>query len=207
MPDIDLTMLFPSEQPAAPAQPVQRADKADAAALLFGDAKPAQPPAAPRSGDPIRAAFPSEAAPDPAKAVADTMTPWADSLKADGNAERAEEMRAVSDALAQDFRDTGMTADDVSEVMGLAREALGNSIMPGFAVSDERLAEMRTVAEAFIAENQINADDISLAQRLVSDLDAKTGGRVSEYLINSGMGNDPRAIERAVQIARRRYAR
>ncbi|MDN3713293.1 hypothetical protein QWZ10_19050 [Paracoccus cavernae] len=89
--------------------------------------------------------------------------------------------------------------------MGLAREALGNIIMPGVPVSDERLADMRADAEVYIAENQISPDDIGLAQRLVRDLDAKTGGKVSTYLIDTGMGNDPRAIQRAVEIAKRRY--
>lgn len=41
----------------------------------------------------------------------------------------------------------------------------------------------------------------------MTDLVAKTGGRVSEYLINTGMGNDPRAIQRALDIAKRRYGR
>lgn len=115
-------------------------------------------------------------------------------------------MRAVSDALAADFREHGMTADDTAEVMDLAREALGNT-MPGLPVSDDRLIEMRTSAEAFISKNQISADDIGLAQRLVSDLDRKTGGRVSEYLIDTGLGNNPRTIKKAVEIARRRYGR
>lgn len=116
-------------------------------------------------------------------------------------------MRAVSEALSEDFRQSGMTQDDVSEVMGLAREALGNSIMPGMPVSEERLLAGHEKAMAFIEENQISPHDIDLAQRLVADLDAKTEGQVSAYLIDTGMGNNPRTIAKAVEIAKRRYGR
>ena len=209
MPDPDIAnLLFPTECPAstgaAPVQQAQQADKADAAALLFGSDKPASAPAAGRSDDPVREAFPTEVGPDPAAAVAETLNPWAEGLLMDGDKDRADEMRAVGKALAEDFREGGMTAEDTAEVMGLAREALGNT-MPGLAVSEERLIEMRGAAEAYIAENAISPDDIGLAQQLIRDLDAKTGGKVSAYLIDTGMGNDPRAIQRAVEIAKRRY--
>ncbi|MDF3607909.1 hypothetical protein PE067_18255 [Paracoccus sp. DMF-8] len=199
-------LLFPTEPTAAPqGAPVASPASATptAASILFGDSKPATQAAQPPR-DAIDEAFPSEARPDPAASVADTLEPWAASAQAEGNADQAEAIRETSAALAQDFRDSGMSQDDVSEVMGLAREALGNT-MPNLPVSDERLAEMRTAAESFIAENQIAPDDIALAQRLVADLDAKTGGRVSEYLIDTGMGNRPETILKAIEIAKRRY--
>lgn len=215
MPDPDIaSLLFPTERPAstntsaAPAQQqaqqADKADKADAAAPLFGSDKPAPAPAQRPGDERASTVFPTEVAPDPAAAVAETLNPWADSLHMEGSPYRADEMRAVSATLAEDFREGGMTAEDTAEVMGLAREALGNTL-PNLPVSDERNAEMRADAEAYIAENQIRPEDIGLAQRLVRDLDAKTGGKVSAYLIDTGMGNDPRAIQRAVEIAKRRY--
>ncbi|MFB9222743.1 hypothetical protein [Paracoccus cavernae] len=200
------SLLFPSESPIKPAPPAQQGqqdDKADAAALLFATDDPALAPTL--RPEAARDGFTTEAAPDPAAAVADILTPWADGLQAEGATERADEMRDVSEALAADFRESGLSPEDTGEIMGLAREALGNIIMPGVPVSDERLADMRADAEVYIAENQISPDDIGLAQRLVRDLDAKTGGKVSTYLIDTGMGNDPRAIQRAVEIAKRRY--
>ncbi|MFC3166811.1 hypothetical protein [Paracoccus fontiphilus] len=214
MSDPDLSMLFPSDAPSQAPEwfQAQRHEaeqaRSDAAAILFGGSK-ASPAPATLAGDkdPTSAAFPTEGSIDAAASVAATLDPWADSLQADGNPAAAEEMRGVSASLAKDFRQSGMTAEDTQEVMGLAHEALGNSLMPGMPVSDDRLVEMRATAESWIEENQISAGDIGLAQRLVRDLDAKTGGRVSEYLVNTGMGNDPRAIERAIQIARKRYGR
>lgn len=200
--DVDIAaLLFPSETTTAPQNAPVTPDRG---ITMPGSDKPAPAPAARGSGDPVSDAFPSEAAPDPAASVSATLNPWADGLQADGATDRADEMRAVSEALAADFREGGMTAEDTAEVMGLAREAMGNTV-PGVGVSEDRLVEMRVAAETFIAENQISADDIGLAQRLIRDLGAKTGGRVSEYLIGSGMGNDPRAIQRAVHIAKRRY--
>lgn len=211
-PDI-AALLFPTSdtlgpaaasqsQPAAPTPP-------DAASIMFGGKDtspvPAQRPG--EGGHPLAKAFHSEAAPDVAASVADTLNPWAESLQLEGKDAQAEEMRAVSEALSEDFRQSGMTQDDVSEVMGLAREALGNSIMPGMPVSEERLLAGHEKAMAFIEENQISPHDIDLAQRLVADLDAKTEGQVSAYLIDTGMGNNPRTIAKAVEIAKRRYGR
>lgn len=215
MSNSDLSMLFPSDAPSQAPEwfQAQRHEaeqaRSDAAAIMFGGA-PASPAPARLAGDdkdPIRAAFPTEGSADVAASVAATLDPWADSLQADGNPAAADEMRGVSASLAQDFRQNGMTAEDTREVMRLAHESLGNSIMPGMPVSDDRLVEMRATAESWIEESRISTADIGLAQRLVRDLDGKTGGRVSEYLVSTGMGNDPRAIERAIQIARKRYGR
>lgn len=208
--------LFPTDAPPSSAQAPLRAaeaprqgDKADAAELMFGGAS-ARPAPAQRPGidkDPIRNAFPTEDTPDVAASVGTTLTPWADALHAEGRQEAAAEMRAVADALAADFRQNGMTAEDTQEVMDLARESLGNMIMPGVPVGDDRLAEMRTAAESWIEENAVSQDDLDLARRLVDDLDRKTGGQVKAYLIDTGMGNRPETIAKAVEIARRRYAR
>lgn len=198
----DLSVLFPSEDPSPPAaRPGQTKAPApaDPAAMLFADENSEKP------ADKGSGMFPTEARPDPSSAVGSTLGPWADSLKVEGRADAAQAMRETADALASDFAQNGLSAEDTQEVMSLAREALGDTTMPGVSVDGERLAQMRVQGEAFVAENGISHEDLGLARCLISDLDKKTSGRVSQYLNDTGMGNRPETIAKAVELARRRY--
>ncbi|WP_157020501.1 hypothetical protein [Paracoccus sp. 228] len=95
-----------------------------------------------------------------------------------------------------------MDPEDVRVIMDLTREAQGNTTFG--AVDPERLEIDRARATDQLIEAGVTDADVDLARRLVTDLDAKMGGKVSAWLRGTGQGNDPRTIQRAIAEAKRR---
>lgn len=189
--------LFPADVPQGAVPPEQFSSGPIAKPVTMApQSKPASDPAFASS------LFPTEALPDRAAAVASTFEPWAVAAHAGGNAAQAEEWRAAGEVLASDFRDSAMDPEDVRAIMDLTREAQGHTTFG--AVDVERLEIDRARAADQLIEAGVTDADVDLARRLVTDLDAKMGGKVSAWLRGTGQGNDPRTIQRAISEAKRR---
>lgn len=189
--------LFPADVPQGAVPPKQFSSGPIAKPVTM--APPSKPASDPASATSL---FPTEALPDPAAAVASTFEPWAVAAHAGGNAAQADEWRAAGEVLASDFRDSAMDPEDVRVIMDLTREAQGNTTFG--AVDVERLEIDRARATDQLIEAGVTDADVDLARRLVTDLDAKMGGKVSAWLRGTGQGNDPRTIQRAIAEAKRR---
>jgi predicted GNAT family acetyltransferase len=219
MPDVNL--LFPND--AAPAAApdwyrsrvgaaenrlMGRHGSQDTASALFPTEPKAAPiaPAAPKAKaleDVAAALFHTDRAPDlHSKAVEGVIGPWAEAARLEGDAELAAEWREAATTLSDDFRQAGMDADQVTEVMQLAREALGNTL-PGMPVDEERLLRMNEQGLAWMTERGVQVAEIDAARRMIDDLDLKTPG-LKDYLDHTGLGSDPRMIEKAIAEAKRR---
>lgn len=183
--------MFISDAPQeASAEPVQVSTAA-------AQAKPQQSEA-----DPSASLFPTEKTPDPAASVGSTFETWASAAFLSGNSLLADEIRGAAGALADDFRNTGMPSEEVQTIMDLTREHQANTAFG--PVSEQRLAVERERAIEHLVEAGVNDAELSLAHRFVSDLDRKMGGKVNQWLIATGQGNDPRTIQRAISEAKRR---
>lgn len=220
MPDVSL--LFPNDATptAAPEWYRARVGEAenrlmgrhgaqDAASALFPTEKPADPAAPPAASkakapeDVAAELFHTERAPDlHSKAVEGVIGPWAEAARLEGDAALADEWREASRTLSEDFRQAGMDAEEVGQVMELAREALGNTL-PGMPVDEERLLHMQVQAEAWMVERGVTDAEIDAARRMIDDLDMRTPG-LKDYLDATGLGSDPRLIEKAIREAARR---
>lgn len=173
----------------------------DAASALFPNEKPADPAAPPAATKAPDALF-SDAAPDlHEREISNVLTPLADDARLSGDTERAAELEAATASLAGEFAKAGTDPGTVAEVMQLAKEALGDTVTG--PVEPERLAEMEAQAHSWIAEAGITDAELSAARRMIDDLEAVTPG-IKAYLGDTGLGNNPKMIERAVREARRR---
>lgn len=181
-PAVQANVLFPTEERAAPA-PI---------------AKPGKAPE-----DVASALFRTERAPDLYdQAVKAVIEPLAESARIDGDADRAEQWRDAATTLTDDFRASGMDADEVQQVMELAREGLGNTL-PGMPVDEERLSRMNEQGEAWMIERGVTDAEIDAARAMINDLELRTPG-LKDYLADTGLGSDPRLIEKAIREAKRR---
>lgn len=116
----------------------------------------------------------------------------------DGDEERAEALRAATTALADDFRQHGTDAADLSEAFEIVRHSAG--LEPP---TPEQLEASFADGMAAVERDGISADDLNAARRFINDLEIRSPG-VKASLEAHGAGNDPRLVRAAVREARKR---
>lgn len=195
-------IIFASDVPASSTPPDWWASNQNAAEMrLAGRHSPK--PAAP-AGEQTDAAgmlFSKDAKGFDDQPTADFFGGFATSARADGDLDRAAALEAAGAALVADFKAAGSNAAELSEALDIVRERQSDTVAG--PVSAARLAEDFASTMAALSGEGVSMSDINAARAFILDLETISPGTMAT-LEQTGAGNDPKLIAKAIAEARRR---
>ncbi|MES0042620.1 hypothetical protein [Mesorhizobium sp. M0091] len=176
-PDAAAALVFPTEKVEAPL-PAGKDD--DAASILFRDDAALQ-------------------GVDFERVVGGELDQFTlDAIK-NGESERANDLKAATAALSEDFRAAGTEPATIEEAFTIIRQSADSFSPP----TPEQIEAGFVAGMAELTGSGVAESDIGIARRFIADMEIVSPGVVAS-LERHGAGNDPRLVRAAIKEAKRR---